>query len=83
MAKFRRQYTYGETVDKREIRKAVNEKYKTGNENDKFNSNFDSVRVKLELKRLKTNKQKTNTMNDLIEKSKAEYKFITTLHLML
>ena len=63
------------------MRKDVNEKHKTVNENDNFNSNFDSVRVQLEVKRLTAMKQEINTMNDLIEKSNTEYKFFTTLHL--
>ena len=57
------------------MRKAVNKKHKTVNENVNFNSNFDFVREKLEVKRLKTMNQETNALNDLIEKSNTSVNF--------
>ena len=57
------------------MRKAVNKKHKTVNENVNFNSNFDFVREKLEVKRLKTMNQEINALNDLIEKSNASVNF--------
>ena len=57
------------------MRKAVNKKHKTVNENVNFNSNFDFVREKLEVKRLKTMNQETNALNDLMEKSNTSVNF--------